>query len=56
MVELRNARETKAAPMVISGCVGPRGDGYDPGQVMSVAEAEAYHAGRSGRSAKLKPI
>ncbi len=29
--------------MVISGCVGPRGDGYDPGQVMSEAEAEAYH-------------
>ena len=30
--------------MVISGCVGPRGDGYDPGRVMSVAVAEAYHA------------
>lgn len=44
MVELRNAHETKAAPMVISGCVGPRGDGYDPGRMMSAAEAEAYHA------------
>ena len=30
--------------MVVSGCVGPRGDGYDPGQVMTAAEAEAYHA------------
>ena len=30
--------------MVVSGCVGPRGDGYDPGQVMSPEEAEAYHA------------
>jgi len=29
--------------MVISGCVGPRGDGYDPGKVMSPEEAEAYH-------------
>ena len=29
--------------MVISGCVGPRGDGYDPGQLMSEADAEAYH-------------
>jgi len=29
--------------MVISGCVGPRGDGYDPGQVMNVQEAEKYH-------------
>jgi S-methylmethionine-dependent homocysteine/selenocysteine methylase len=33
-----------AQPMVISGCVGPRGDGYDPGQVMSANEAEEYHA------------
>ena len=44
MVELRNTHEMQAAPMVISGCVGPRGDGYDAGRVMSVAAAEAYHA------------
>ena len=30
MVELRDEHQTKVAPMVISGCVGPRGDGYDP--------------------------
>ena len=30
--------------MVVSGCVGPRGDGYVPGEVMSADEAEAYHA------------
>jgi S-methylmethionine-dependent homocysteine/selenocysteine methylase len=29
---------------VISGAVGPRGDGYDPSVRMSEAEAEAYHA------------
>lgn len=29
--------------MVISGCVGPRGDGYNPTNVMSVDEAQAYH-------------
>src|SRR3712207_4658407 len=34
--------------MVISGCIGPRGDGYDPGKMMSVAEAEAYHAKQAG--------
>ena len=28
---------------VISGCVGPRGDGYKPGQQMSATEAEHYH-------------
>ena len=29
--------------VVISGCVGPRGDGYVPGQTMSAAEAADYH-------------
>ncbi|MET1414703.1 homocysteine S-methyltransferase family protein [Roseibium sp. HPY-6] len=29
---------------VLSGCIGPRGDGYVPGQVMRPSEAEAYHA------------
>jgi S-methylmethionine-dependent homocysteine/selenocysteine methylase len=28
---------------VVSGCVGPRGDGYNPGQLMSAKDAEAYH-------------
>jgi S-methylmethionine-dependent homocysteine/selenocysteine methylase len=43
MRDLRARHETAASPMVVSGCVGPRGDGYDPGQIMSVAAAEAYH-------------
>ena len=30
--------------MVISGCVGPRGDGYMPNHAMTVAEARAYHS------------
>ena len=38
------AFEGDHAPMVVSGCVGPRGDGYSPRWIMSVAEAEAYHA------------
>ena len=29
--------------MVLSGCLGPRGDGYAPDRFMSAAEAEAYH-------------
>jgi S-methylmethionine-dependent homocysteine/selenocysteine methylase len=32
------------APIVISGCLGPRGDGYNPAHLMSPEEAEAYHA------------
>src|SRR5262245_6040693 len=43
MHELRARHETAASPMVVSGCVGPRGDGYDPGQVMSALDAEDYH-------------
>lgn len=42
--ELRAELETERSPMVISGCVGPRGDGYDPGKLMSPEQAEAYHA------------
>src|SRR5207244_2607565 len=36
--EFKGARKA-----VISGCVGPRGDGYDPGKTMSEKEAETYH-------------
>lgn len=48
MAELRETYETAETPMVISGCIGPRGDGYDPGQIMGVGEAEAYHAFQVG--------
>jgi S-methylmethionine-dependent homocysteine/selenocysteine methylase len=33
---------------VVSGCVGPRGDGYDPGSAMTPEEAERYHAVQIG--------
>jgi S-methylmethionine-dependent homocysteine/selenocysteine methylase len=35
--------ETPQTPIVISGCVGPRGDGYVPDCAMSEEEAEEYH-------------
>ncbi len=35
--------EHRDLAMVISGCVGPRGDGYQPTSVMSSDEAQAYH-------------
>jgi S-methylmethionine-dependent homocysteine/selenocysteine methylase len=44
MAELRSKYESERSPMVISGCIGPRGDGYDPGKIMSREEAERYHA------------
>jgi S-methylmethionine-dependent homocysteine/selenocysteine methylase len=41
--ELRAELETERSPMVISGCIGPRGDGYRPDRMMSPYEAQAYH-------------
>jgi S-methylmethionine-dependent homocysteine/selenocysteine methylase len=44
MQELRAGLQSRRTPVVVSGCVGPRGDGYDPGTAMSPDEAQAYHA------------
>ena len=38
--------------VVISGCVGPRGDGYRAEDLMSAAEAERYHAPQIGAFAE----
>ena len=48
MFELRDAHETPDTPLVVSGNVGPRGDGYNPAFMMSADEAEAYHAVQVG--------
>ncbi len=40
---LRRELADGRSPMVISGCVGPRGDGYDPGALMTPEQAESYH-------------
>lgn len=41
--EIRDKDETEKTPMVISGCIGPRGDGYNPAELMTVDEAQEYH-------------
>jgi S-methylmethionine-dependent homocysteine/selenocysteine methylase len=43
MESIRDDHDFKHAPAVISGCLGPRGDGYLPGHVMTEKEAESYH-------------
>jgi S-methylmethionine-dependent homocysteine/selenocysteine methylase len=48
MTALRQTYESSSMPIVISGCVGPRGDGYDPGQIMTPNEARAYHSWQVG--------
>jgi S-methylmethionine-dependent homocysteine/selenocysteine methylase len=42
--EIRAESKGKAGKVVISGCLGPRGDGYSPGKTMTAKEAESYHA------------
>lgn len=44
LLALRKAHETKTTPIVISGNLGPRGDGYRADAQMSAGEARAYHA------------
>ncbi|MCF8479584.1 MAG: homocysteine S-methyltransferase family protein [Rhodospirillum sp.] len=44
LLRLRAEYETAEAPLVISGCIGPRGDGYNPERPVGTAEARAYHA------------
>ena len=41
--DIRAEYETPETPIVISGCIGPRGDGYVPGDLMSEEQAENYH-------------
>ena len=42
--DVRSMFETAAMPIVISGNIGPRGDGYVPDTAMSVRQACDYHA------------
>ena len=44
MLEIREKFEAPRTPIVISGNIGPRGDGYDPSRIMTISEAQAYHA------------
>ncbi|MFS8037988.1 homocysteine S-methyltransferase family protein [Xanthobacter sp. AM11] len=48
MEEVRARHEGGRSPMVVSGVVGPRGDGYRPDGAMSAAEARDYHAWQIG--------
>jgi S-methylmethionine-dependent homocysteine/selenocysteine methylase len=47
MEELRDEYAGRA-PIVISGCVGPQGDGYSPETMLSAAQAEDYHSTQIG--------
>ena len=42
--EIRNEQEAGGPPIVISGCVGPHDDGYDPSELLTAEAAQDYHA------------
>ena len=44
VIEARARWEQPGVPVVVSGCIGPRGDGYHPDSIMTAEEAQAYHA------------
>ncbi len=44
LLPLRDKYQNENSPMVISGQLGPRGDGYNPEGLMSAEEAQAYHS------------
>jgi S-methylmethionine-dependent homocysteine/selenocysteine methylase len=48
MEELRTEYESEASPIVISGCVGPHDDGYDPDVQLSAETAADYHSTQIG--------
>ena len=41
LTDIRRAHAS--SPIVISGCIGPQADAYDPTSRMTAAEAESYH-------------
>lgn len=43
LVEIRDEYQDNTSRFVISGCIGPRGDGYVPSDLMSAEEAKSYH-------------
>jgi S-methylmethionine-dependent homocysteine/selenocysteine methylase len=45
---LRSEAENAPSPTLISGVIGPRGDGYQAGGQMTASEAESYHAAQAG--------
>lgn len=48
LADVRAEQPEGSKPLIISGCVGPRGDGYVAGELMTAEDAEAYHAVQIG--------
>ena len=46
--EIRGDRQPGDPPIVISGCVGPQDDGYNPSELLSAVAAQEYHSTQIG--------
>ncbi len=44
MVDLKEEFQDELNPILISGCIGPRGDGYNPRYIMTAEDAQMYHS------------
>lgn len=53
MARLKAEYESRDMEIVISGCIGPRSDGYNPAMIMSADEARRYHAHQIGVFARV---
>jgi len=48
LAEIREPLLAAGADVVISGCIGPHGDGYDPVELLSAPAARDYHSEQIG--------
>lgn len=55
MAELRDSYGSEAAPILIAGQSGPKGDGYLPQEAPDTAEAESFHAPQVEELARAGP-
>ncbi len=44
LVDLKKEFENDVPNIILSGCIGPRGDGYKPDNTMTAEEAQEYHS------------
>lgn len=54
LAKLRDKFDAPESPVVISGNVGPRGDGYVAGDKMTAEEAQEYHSAQAGLFAETE--
>jgi S-methylmethionine-dependent homocysteine/selenocysteine methylase len=48
LAEIRGEQGSGNPPIVISGCVGPQDDGYNPSELLSAEAAQEYHSTQIG--------